>query len=130
LLTTGNGTFATRLKRLNSTTSWCVDRHTNLEDQSAIVEALVERNITIVCHFIGSYWLESQLYFIKGLAEAKRRTGEHVHLTVNIVMAFKSLGYVRYTGFATNTVSRKHGCPLNQNRIRDWQPQEMGRLLI
>jgi hypothetical protein len=94
LLTTGNGTFATRLNRPNSTTSWCVDRHTTLEDQSAIVEALVERNITIVYYFIGSYWLESQLYFIEGLAEVKRRTGEHVYLTINIVMAFKRLGHV------------------------------------
>jgi hypothetical protein len=51
----------------------------SLEDEDAIVKALVERNITIVYYLIGSYWLESQLYFIKGLAEVKRQTGDDVH---------------------------------------------------
>jgi len=50
-----------------------------MEDQDATIKSLVERNITIVYYLIGSYWLESQLYFIKGLAEVKAKTGNDVH---------------------------------------------------
>jgi len=51
----------------------------SLTDEDAIVKALVDRGITIVFYLIGSYWLESQLYFIQGLAEVKRKTGLDVH---------------------------------------------------
>jgi hypothetical protein len=40
--------------------------------------SFAERNIAIFFYLVGSYWLESQLYYIKGLAEVQRRTGEHV----------------------------------------------------
>jgi nucleoside-diphosphate-sugar epimerase len=50
-----------------------------LKDEEAIIKALVHREITIVYYLIGSYWLESQLYFIKGLAEVRKKTGHDVH---------------------------------------------------
>lgn len=51
----------------------------SLKDEDAIIKALVGRDISIVYYLIGSYWLESQLYFIKGLAEVKRKIGHDVH---------------------------------------------------
>lgn len=51
----------------------------DLKDEQAIVDAIVQRNITVVFCLIGSYWMESQLYFMKGLAEVKARTREDVH---------------------------------------------------
>lgn len=43
----------------------------DLKDEQAIVDAIVQRNFTVFLYIIRSYWLESQLYFMKGLAEVK-----------------------------------------------------------
>lgn len=51
----------------------------SLKDEEAIIKALLERDVSIVYYLIGSYWLESQLYFIKGLAEVKKKSGHDVH---------------------------------------------------
>ena len=51
----------------------------SLKDEEAIVKALVDREITIVFYLIGSYWLENQLYFIKGLVEVKMKIEHDVH---------------------------------------------------
>jgi hypothetical protein len=51
----------------------------SLKDEDAIIKALVDRDISIVYYLIGSYWLESQLYFIKGLAEVRKKSGQDVH---------------------------------------------------
>ena len=51
----------------------------SLKDEDAIIEALVDRDISIVYYLIGSYWLESQPYFIKGLAEVRKKSGKDVH---------------------------------------------------
>jgi nucleoside-diphosphate-sugar epimerase len=61
----------------------------SLEDEDAIVKALAERKITIVYYLIGSYCLESQLYFIEGPAEVECRTGGNVHFL------YVSTGYSR-----------------------------------
>lgn len=51
----------------------------SLKDEEAIIKALVDRDISIVYYLIGSYWLESQLYFIKGLTEVKKKSGHDFH---------------------------------------------------
>jgi len=51
----------------------------DLKDEQAIVDAIVQRNIAVAFYLIGSYWMESQLYFMKGLAEVKAKTREDVH---------------------------------------------------
>ncbi|KAJ5096722.1 NAD(P)-binding protein [Penicillium angulare] len=51
----------------------------DLEDESAVLDAIVSNEITIVLYLIDAYYLRNQIPFLKALAESKKRTGQEVH---------------------------------------------------
>lgn len=51
----------------------------NVKDEAAVHDAIVTNKITIVFFLIDALSAASQGYFIKGLAEVKRTSGQEVH---------------------------------------------------
>lgn len=51
----------------------------SVQDESLVLETLLENKITIVYYLIDALNDEAQVYFIKALAEVKRVTGLDVH---------------------------------------------------
>lgn len=62
----------------------------NMSDQAAIRAMVIENKITIVFHLIDAGKADSQVQFIKALAEVKSITGKEVHfLHVNTFRLFQ-----------------------------------------
>lgn len=51
----------------------------DVQDESQVLSALLDKNITIVYFLIDALNGESQVYFIKALAEVKKVIGAEVH---------------------------------------------------
>jgi thioester reductase-like protein len=51
----------------------------DLEDESAVVDTIVSNSITIVLYLIDVYYLKYQIFVLKALANAKKRTGQETH---------------------------------------------------
>lgn len=51
----------------------------NVKDETSVREAVVSKNITVVFFLIDAAKAESQIYFIKALAEVQKTTGLDVH---------------------------------------------------
>jgi thioester reductase-like protein len=51
----------------------------DLEDEDAVVNAIMSNKITIVLYLIDAYYMKHQIPFIKALAEIKKQTGQETH---------------------------------------------------